>query len=124
GQQVAKIEAIQASAETTVAVDSALYHVELFNRGGVVRSWKLKKYFDDQKPPQPLELVDSSAGQQLGWPFSLMLSDAQLEARANSGLYEVTPSSGQVDAPAVITLHWSDAHLDVTKKLNFTQDYE
>ena len=51
----------------------------------VVRSWKLKKYFDDQKPPHPLDLVDPSASQQLGWPFSLMLPDAQLESEANCG---------------------------------------
>ena len=56
-----------------------------------MRSWKLKNYFDDQKPPHPLDLVDPSASQQLGWPFSLMLSDPQLEAQANSALYQVTP---------------------------------
>src|SRR5271167_567881 len=64
-----KIQAVQASAERTVAIDSSLYHVELSNRGGVVRSWRLKNYFDDQKPPHPLELVDPDGAQQLGWPF-------------------------------------------------------
>ena len=56
-----------------------------FNRGGVVQSWKLKKYFDDQKPPQPLDLVNDSVAQQLGWPFSLVLSDPQLEAQGEFG---------------------------------------
>jgi YidC/Oxa1 family membrane protein insertase len=120
----AKIEAVQASAEKTVVVESTLYRVEISNRGGVVKSWELKKYFDDQSPPRPLDLVNADGSQQLGWPFSLMLSDAQLESQANNALYEVTPPSDAISAPSEVTLHWSDGHLDVTKKLNFTQDYE
>jgi YidC/Oxa1 family membrane protein insertase len=114
---------IQAAAEKSMVVESPLYLVELSNRGGVVRSWKLKKYSDDQKPPHLLDLVNNSAAQQLGWPFSLVLSDAQLEAKANSALYEVTPGLGSLAAPTEITFHWNDGHLDVTKKLNFNLDY-
>lgn len=116
--------AVQASAQQQVEVESSLYRVEISNHGGVVTSWKLKKYSDDQNPPHPLELVDSATSAELGWPFSLELSDSQLEARANSALYEITPSSGTLDAPCEVTLHWSDGHLAVTKKLNFTQDYQ
>src|SRR5579872_3195182 len=32
-----------ASAEASVVIESDLYHVEIFNRGGVVRSWQLKQ---------------------------------------------------------------------------------
>jgi YidC/Oxa1 family membrane protein insertase len=118
-----KIETVQAAEEKSVVVESTLYRVEISNRGGVVKSWQLNKYFDDQRPPRPLDLVNSDGSRQLGWPFSLMLSDPQLESRANNALYEIAPSSPEVSAPATITLHWSDGHLDVTKKLNFTQDY-
>ena len=120
------IPTVQASSEKSVVVESPLYRVELSNRGGVVRSWRLKKYFDDQKIPQPLELVNQSAAQQLGWPFSLVLADKQLENEANSALYEVTPdlSDSIATAPADITFHWSDSHLEVTKKIHFRQDYE
>jgi YidC/Oxa1 family membrane protein insertase len=118
-----KIPVVQATAEKNIIVESALYRVELSNHGGVVRSWKLKKYFDDQKTPQPLDLVNSDVAQELGWPLSLLLSDPQLEARANSALYDVTPGSENLDAPAEITFHWSDGHLDVTKKLKFQLDY-
>ena len=44
--------------EKFITVESALYRVELSNHGAVVRSWKLKKYFDDQNPPRPLDLVN------------------------------------------------------------------
>jgi YidC/Oxa1 family membrane protein insertase len=118
------IPTIQASVEKIIEVESGLYHVELSNRGAVVRSWKLKKYGDDQPKPQPLDLVNPIAAPDLGWPFSLLLSDKQLEAQANSALYEATPSSASLNAPAEIAFHWSDGHLDVTKKLKFTQDYQ
>ncbi|MGA8366213.1 MAG: membrane protein insertase YidC [Candidatus Acidiferrales bacterium] len=119
-----KIPVIQAAQEKIIVVESLLYRVELSSRGGVVRSWKLKKYLDDQTPPHPLDLVNPDAAQQLGWPFSLSLSDAQLEAQANSGLYDVAPAADHLDAPAEITFHWSDGHLDITKILRFTQDYQ
>ncbi len=119
-----KIPVVQATAERNVVIESGLYRVELSNHGGVVRSWKLKKYFDDQKPPRPLDLVNPDVAQELGWPLSLTLPDAQLEAQANSALYDVTPDSGTLSAPAEITFHWSDGHLEVTKKLKFQQDYE
>ena len=119
-----KIPTARATEEENIVVESTLYRVELSNHGGVVRSWKLKRYFDDQKPPRPLDLVNQDVAQELGWPLSLMLPDAQLEAQANSALYEVTPGSQNLAAPAEITFHFSDGHLDVTKKLKFTQDYQ
>ncbi|HKV05257.1 MAG TPA: membrane protein insertase YidC [Candidatus Acidoferrales bacterium] len=118
------VPAAQASSEKMIVVESALYRVQLSNRGGVVLSWKLNKYFDDQTPPRPLDLVNADAAQELGWPLSLMFSDAQLEAQANSALYEVTPSGGTLTAPAEVAFHWSDGHLDITKKLKFAQDYQ
>jgi len=119
-----KIPLAQATEETNIVVESNLYRVELSNHGAVVRSWELKKYFDDQNPPRPLDLVNPDVAQELGWPLSLMLPDPQLEAQANSALYEVTPDSENFTAPAEIAFHWSDGHLDVTKKLKFTQDYQ
>ena len=146
---------VEASEEKTVVVESALYRVELSNRGGVVKTWQLNKYFDDQKPPHPLDLVNDSVARELGWPFSLVLADPQLEAKANSALYQVQAfgavvvatekagngsnaaaaiaaaraaatnnGNGPLDAPIKITFHWSDGHLDVTKTLNFTLNYE
>ena len=81
--------AVEASEEKTVVVQSSLYHVELSNRGGVVKTWQLNKYFDDQKPPHPLDLVNESVARELGWPFSIVMADSQLEAMANSALYQV-----------------------------------
>lgn len=115
---------VKAQAERNLVVDSAAYRVELSNRGGVVRSWKLKKYLNEENPPRPLDLVNPDAAQELGWPFSIVLGDKQLEAAANSALYEMTPSTETATAPVEVTFHWSDGHLDVTKKLSFAQDYQ
>ena len=115
---------ISASNERTVAVESKLYRVELTNRGGVVRSWTLKKYLDDQKPAKPLDLVNPAAAQELGWPFSLLMTDKTLEAKANAALYEVNFKGDTLEAPAEVDFHWSDGHLDVTKKMTFTETYE
>ena len=145
---------VEANEEKTVVVESALYRVELSNRGGVVKTWQLNKYMDDQKPPHPLDLVNDSVARELGWPFSLVLADPQLEAKANSALYQVQAfgavvvatektgngsnaaaiaaaraaatnnGDGSLEAPIKITFHWSDGHLDVTKTLNFTLNYE
>jgi YidC/Oxa1 family membrane protein insertase len=145
---------VEANDEKTVVVESPLSRVELSNRGGVVKTWELKKYFDDQKPPHPLDLVNESVAKELGWPFSLVLADPQLEAKANSALYQVqalrpeeaaleksrtrlnafiadvggnatgTNGAGSREAPINIIFHWSDGHLDVTKTLSFTSDYE
>lgn len=119
-----EIQAVAAEKEETITVDGPLYQVELSNRGAAVRSWKLKKYLDEEKPPKPLDLVNADESQQLGWPFTLLLSDSQLEQQANSALYQVTSAGNQLTAPAEITFHWSNGHLDVTKKLTFTREYQ
>jgi YidC/Oxa1 family membrane protein insertase len=139
---------VQASNEQIITINSPLYSVALSNHGAVVRTWQLNKYFDDQKPPKPLDLVNDAVAQQLGWPFSLMMSDPKQEAAANAGLYQISvgaapnsaaganPASSNIEAvvtttpnqtvqaPAEIDFHWSDGHLDVTKKLAFSENYE
>jgi YidC/Oxa1 family membrane protein insertase len=89
---------VEASEEKTVVVESPLYRVELSNRGGVVKTWELLKYMNDEKPPRPLDLVNDSVAKEMGWPFSLVMADAQLEAKANSALYQVQGSKAEVVA--------------------------
>jgi len=136
----ANVAAVEATEEKAIVVDGPVYRVELSNLGGVVRSWQTKKYFTDDKPPRPLDLVDEESSKQLGWPFSLKLADPQLEAEANSALYQSisTPISDhasgaptpqpsnatQGTAPWNVTFHWSDGHLDVTKTFKFGRTYE
>ncbi|MGC2703446.1 MAG: membrane protein insertase YidC, partial [Candidatus Acidiferrales bacterium] len=89
---------VEASGEKTLVVQSPLYRVELSNRGGVVKTWELLKYMNDQKPPRPLDLVNDSVAKELGRPFSLVMADSQLEAKANSALYQVQAIKAEVVA--------------------------
>lgn len=120
----AQIPAIEASNEKTVVVTSGDYRVELSNRGAVAKSWKLEKYLDNEKPPQPLDLVHADAASELGWPLSLVLSNSQDEQKANTALYQIEPASGDLKAPTEVTFKWSDGHLAVTKTLKFAENYQ
>jgi YidC/Oxa1 family membrane protein insertase len=116
------------SQERTFVVENGLYRVEFSNRGGVVKSWQLKKYRDDAKPPRTLDVVHPEVCQYLGaWPFGLVLDDAQLETSANTGLYVTTsagsPAAATVSAPASLSFTWSDGHLEITKRFQFDDSY-
>jgi len=120
-----------ATQEKTIVVENGLYRVELNSRGAVVRSWQLKKYKDDARPPRTLDLVHPETAKQTGgWPFSIALDDPQLEAVANAALYEVTATPGPAggpggdtfEAPTEVQFDWSDGHLAVSKRLKFDRD--
>ena len=123
------VPAVAAPTEKSVVVESGLYRVELWNRGGVVQSWQLANYYDDNQPPRTLDVVHADAARmEDAWPFSVVLNDPQEEAAANSGLYVITsngaPAGDTIKAPAQIELTWSDGHLEVRKVLKFAENYE
>jgi YidC/Oxa1 family membrane protein insertase len=127
--------------ERTIVVENALYRVEISNRGGVVKSWQLKKYMDDSKPQRVLDVVHPEAAAQVGgWPFALVLDDQQLETQANTALYVASAAepganagesaahyayvpAGPLPAPADLQFVWSDGHLEVTKNFRFDHSY-
>jgi YidC/Oxa1 family membrane protein insertase len=127
--------------ERTIVVENSLYRVEISNRGGVVKSWQLKKYMDDSKPQRVLDVVHPDAAAQVGgWPFAVALDDPQLEAQANSALFVgavAAPSAhggdaaanydglpaNPLQAPSELKFVWSDGHLEVTKIFQFDHSY-
>jgi YidC/Oxa1 family membrane protein insertase len=110
--------------ERTIVVENDLYRVEFSNRGAVVKSWQLKKYTDDAKPPRVLDLVHPDAAQQTGgWPLAVALNDEQQESAANSGLYQISTPASTLRAPADAEFSWSDGHLEVTKHFRFDHTY-
>jgi YidC/Oxa1 family membrane protein insertase len=112
------------SQERTIVVENSLYHVEISNRGAVVKSWQLKNYQDDAKPQRILDVVHPDASQQTGgWPFALVLDDEQLQNAANSGLYQISSDGLNAHAPADVVLTWSDGRLEVTKHFHFDHTY-
>ncbi len=112
------------SQERTIVVENDLYRVEISNRGAVVKSWQLKKYKDDAKPPRVLDVVHTDASQQTGgWPFSVVLDDEQLQNAANGGLYQLSSPANILHAPAELEFAWSDGHVEVTKHFRFDHTY-
>jgi YidC/Oxa1 family membrane protein insertase len=113
-----------AAQEQTIVVESDLYRVEFSNRGATVRSWRLKKYHDDAKPPRTLDLVHPPANPAVGeWPLALLLTDAQRQAEVNSALFTVAPAGTSFHAPVELDFEWSDGHLAVSKRVKFGRDY-
>ena len=117
--------------ERTFVVENSLYRVEFSNRGGVVKSWLLKQYKDDAKPPRTLDVVHPDVCKYLNaWPFGLVLDDPQLQKEANSGLY-VASSVGSsqatvpetIAAPGGLEFTWSNGHLEITKRFEFDHSY-
>ncbi len=118
------VPVIRAAEEKLLVVENNLYRVTFSNRGATVQSWQLKNYRDDHKPPRTLDVVHTAAAQQLGeWPLSLLLEDAELEARANQALYQFDPDRLELHAPAELTFRWSDGRLAVSKRLTFESSY-
>jgi YidC/Oxa1 family membrane protein insertase len=122
------------SQERTITIENNLYRVEFSNQGAVVKSWKLKKYTDDTKPPQKckdssnppcvLDLVHQEASQQTGgWPFAVILDDEQLQNAANGGLFQISSSADTLNAPADVEFTWSDGRLEVAKHFHFDHSY-
>jgi YidC/Oxa1 family membrane protein insertase len=112
------------SQERAVVIENDLYRVEISNRGAVVKSWQLKHYQDDAKPPRVLDVVHPEAAQQTGgWPFAVVLDDDQLGKAANDGLYKISSDDTALHAPADAEFVWSDGHLEVTKHFKFDHTY-
>jgi len=109
----------QASAEAETVIENDLYRVTFTNRGGLVKSWILKTYFDEHG--QPLELV-SKAAEKYGYPLALWTYDETQRNKLNSALY-VASESGNLKAPSQITFEYSDPDVSVRKTLNFDHTY-
>jgi YidC/Oxa1 family membrane protein insertase len=142
---VTPVSAKSDNQERSIVIQNDLYRVEFSNRGGVVKSWQLLKYMDDNKPQRVLDVVHPEASQQVGgWPFSVILDNADLEKAANNGLYQsrvarvrvvissapgtVTPDPASVtqtgiNGPANVEFSWSDGHLEIIKRYRFEDSY-
>ncbi|HUT07778.1 MAG TPA: membrane protein insertase YidC [Candidatus Latescibacteria bacterium] len=83
--------AVAGQAETDVVVETSLFKAVWTNKGGVLKSWKLKNYKNSQK--EDLDLVPALAGEIGRFPFSLGLDDTALAALLNSSLFEASQTS-------------------------------
>ncbi len=82
-----------AGAETGISVETSLYSAAWSNRGGVLKSWKLKRYLNDLKKKGLLDLVPAAAQETGLFPFSLGGDDRALAGELNAALFEA-PKAG------------------------------
>ena len=110
----------QGSSEATTTIENDLYSIRFSNRGGLVKSWVLKKYDDDAG--HPLDLVKAAAADKYGYPLSLWTYDESLRNKLNSALF-VSSEQGTLSAPASISFEYSDSEVAVRKTFSFDHSY-
>ena len=110
----------QANSEAETVVENDLYRITFTNKGGLVKSWQLKKYKDDKG--NALELVNQQASGQYGYPLSLYAGDEATRTKLNTSLY-VTDAGATVSIPGALSYQFSDGDVTVQKKFTFDSSY-
>jgi YidC/Oxa1 family membrane protein insertase len=82
-----------ARAEEELSVETSLYSAAWSNKGGVLKSWKLKRHLNDVKKKESLDLVPAAARETGLFPFSFGGEDRALASSLNAALFEA-PTTG------------------------------
>ena len=112
-----------ATEEQTIEVDTDLFRAKFTNRGGVIKSWELKRYTTTtDQGPVPVQLV--YAGGRFKGPLSLVTTDQAVTSDLGSVLYQVTQDISHLDSAhptGHLTFRYHDAqrNMDVEKELTF-----
>jgi YidC/Oxa1 family membrane protein insertase len=125
---------ISAATESETTIENELYRITFTNRGGQVKHWILKGYYDSRgKPADPkshendLDLVQPQAAEKFGYPLSLFTYEPALNTQLTQALYQVTSSAasttGTLVAPQTLTFHYQANGLDVVKSIHFDSSY-
>jgi YidC/Oxa1 family membrane protein insertase len=95
------------TAERDVRVETRDVIAIFTNRGARLKSWRLKRYLDQQKEPQ--ELIEHLPSQPL--PFTLRAGNEATTAALNEGLYTVAgaPTSTVEAAPVNVRFEYRDS---------------
>ncbi len=109
-----------ADSEVQTIVENALYRVTFTNKGGLVKSWILKKYKDENG--NPLDLVNKQAAEKFGYPLSLYSYDPSLSEQINNALY-VPNTTGSMQAPGELSFEYAANGVSVRKSFIFGSEY-
>ena len=106
------------TAEREIPFENAYVRAVFSNRGGVIKSWRLKNYLN--AAGEPLELVPQDVPPGQVRPFALSVDDAALSKRIGGALYR--SDAERVDATAgtqTLVFEYQDAGLSVSKQFAF-----
>lgn len=114
-----------ATSEQTVTVETDLVRVGLSNRGGVIKSWELKRYHTALPEEKLVQLVYS--GGKFRGPLSITVANADIEKTIREGLYHIEKDFTSLDAAhpvGHVTMQFHDplTQLGVEKRLTFHHD--
>ena len=99
-----------------ITLETDLYRIQFSNRGAAVRSWVLKKFFDQSK--KQVELVNAAGGTRLGFPFAVLTKGTAVAPEPNQVLYVATKSASGLG----ITFEFSDGKVHAKKTFEFEQN--
>lgn len=102
--------------EESTVIDTDLYHVIFTNRGGVVRSWSLKKFKDSAG--KPLEITNPSALAKTGNPFALTFRDKKPSVDLNQVLFVPKANPDGLS----VSFEYSDSHVFARKVFEFQKN--
>ena len=110
------------ASERDIPVESSSVSAVFSTRGGVLKSWRLKKYQDVAK--QPLELIPHTVPAGTPRPFTLSVGDQASDATLANGLFK--PGTERIDltsGQSTLTFEYADASgLTAKKEFRFTAD--
>jgi YidC/Oxa1 family membrane protein insertase len=114
-----------ASDERAIVISTNTVEVEISNRGGIVRHWRLKDHLGEQG--RPVDLIPTNVPPDSYRPFALEVDDPVITRRLNDALYEVSGASGDrveaMTAAATVTMEFEDASgLRARKTFEFQPD--
>ena len=114
-----------ATSEQTETIETDLVRVGLSNRGGVIRSWELKRYHTASPEKKPVQLVYQEG--KFRGPLSITVANADIDKTIQEGLYNIEKDFTILDAAhpvghVTLQFHDSVTHLGVEKRLTFHHD--
>jgi YidC/Oxa1 family membrane protein insertase len=93
--------------ERDVRIETTSVIAVFTNRGGRLKSWRLKRYADQRQ--QPLELITNDLPPPSPLPFTLDAADDEVTATLNGALYAVKEFPGDAtESPADVTFEYRD----------------
>jgi YidC/Oxa1 family membrane protein insertase len=110
GQQA--VREVRGEKAEDIAVETDLYTVNISNVEGVLRSFKLKDYKD--ATGNPIELISSTAGANVGWPLAIVTGDPKTDETLAGAMFAASREGNR------ITLEYGGGSLNARKVLEFS----
>lgn len=97
-------------------VETDFYEATVSNVGGVLRSFRLKKYLDADG--KPIELIDPYAGGKVGFPLAIVSADADLDALLSKASFVFREDEN----PRRVVMEFRDSGVQARRSFEFSPE--